>query len=459
MKRFIPFLLGLLVLALGACKTQVHKKARPDWVAQRPVNTLYYIGIGIASKSSNPYNYQQVAKKNALNDLVSEIKVTVASNSVLSQYQLNKSFSQQFESEVQITAMSTVEEFTVVDSWEDQEYFWIYYRLSKDEYKQAAQRKLNAAIDQAEFYLQQSDELTVEQWVQSIRLKIKALIALQLYLHQNIEGTYRGKQVYLVSETIRSLQTQLFSIQLSSNVRLLKAKTGKGIAEPFDVIARFMIDSNIAVPYVPVELKLEQGKLEGTLRSDADRNGIATFAITAVQSSVPVQTLRAQVDMDALMRGDSVSNTLREIIRTLEKPSTHIRLQVEPIRIFLKTDEKNLGIPMQASYLDAALKRRLTDDGCVFTESRNDADYILTIQSDSKSKGIIWGNMRSSALDVSISLTDAKLNTEVFKDGLREVKGFQTTDENAGLDAYKTATQMVMEQLYPAMRSQLLKGN
>ena len=54
---------------------------RPSWVDSRPVTGAYYVGIGVAPKSSpDPL---ESAKKNALNDLASEISVTVEGNSLL----------------------------------------------------------------------------------------------------------------------------------------------------------------------------------------------------------------------------------------------------------------------------------------------------------------------------------------------------------------------------------------
>jgi hypothetical protein len=188
-KYIYIFLLGCLLLF--ACKSNKGLKLKPDWVQNRPTNEIYYVGIGIASKASNPFNYQQVAKKNAVNDLISEIKVTVSSNSVLQQYQNNKEFSQQFESDVKITAMNTIEQFNVVDSWEDKDFFWIYYRLSKDEYKTAQRKKLMAAIEQAENYFERSETFSQEQFMQSIRLKVKALAALQLYLNEDVQNCSR----------------------------------------------------------------------------------------------------------------------------------------------------------------------------------------------------------------------------------------------------------------------------
>ena len=72
------YLLGLLLFCLLG---NLEAQERPDWVKQRPVSSMHYIGIACVSKSEK--DYMQKAKQQALNDLISEIKVNVVSTSLL----------------------------------------------------------------------------------------------------------------------------------------------------------------------------------------------------------------------------------------------------------------------------------------------------------------------------------------------------------------------------------------
>ena len=49
----------------------------PNWVKERPVSNRYFIGIVSADKNNK--DYRTVAKAEALNDLASEISVTISS--------------------------------------------------------------------------------------------------------------------------------------------------------------------------------------------------------------------------------------------------------------------------------------------------------------------------------------------------------------------------------------------
>ena len=75
LKRIIFCLLGVwLSVSLGWAQT-------PDWLQERPMGAFDYIGIGSATKDQS--NYQEIAKRNALAELASEIEVTVEANSLL----------------------------------------------------------------------------------------------------------------------------------------------------------------------------------------------------------------------------------------------------------------------------------------------------------------------------------------------------------------------------------------
>ncbi|MCU0419729.1 MAG: LPP20 family lipoprotein, partial [Cyclobacteriaceae bacterium] len=139
----------LLIIALAACapaatsqkreKKESKKKreapVRPAWLSAKPNQDVYYVGIGQAVKDGVS-NHLQAAKKSALEDLVSEIKVNVASTSVLSTIDANKEFQEKYEQIIQTTVADEIQEFEQVDAWEDERSYWVYYRLSKARYRE-----------------------------------------------------------------------------------------------------------------------------------------------------------------------------------------------------------------------------------------------------------------------------------------------------------------------------------
>ena len=108
---------------------------KPSWLKTTPYQDGYYTGIGQSTKDGNN-NYIQAAKKSALDDLVSQIKVNVSSTSVLNQLEVDKKLTEQYEQIIKTTAADEIEEFEMVDAWEDGRNYWVYYRLSVSRYRQ-----------------------------------------------------------------------------------------------------------------------------------------------------------------------------------------------------------------------------------------------------------------------------------------------------------------------------------
>lgn len=105
-------------------------------------NGFKYIGVGFAEKGKGT-NYQIEAKKNALYDLTSEIKVNISSNSVLYTVQNNSNFNENFNSLIKLSNTDNIEGYTLVDSYENDKQYWVYYQLDKQEYANLKAQKNN----------------------------------------------------------------------------------------------------------------------------------------------------------------------------------------------------------------------------------------------------------------------------------------------------------------------------
>ena len=78
-----------IVALLGATSCSSSKKAQenlppaPAWVANKPTQPGYYIGVGRAPKVGDVNGYRQASKNNALSDLGSDISVSISSSCLL----------------------------------------------------------------------------------------------------------------------------------------------------------------------------------------------------------------------------------------------------------------------------------------------------------------------------------------------------------------------------------------
>ncbi len=462
MRKLFTFLIGLLLLvSCKSTKPQVEQVVvRPAWVEQRPVNGFYYTGIGYVSKSQRPYDYQQIAKKNALDDLLGEIKVNVSSNSILSQYQNNQKFSQQYFSDVKLVASETVENFEVVSSWENKEQYWIYYRLSKSEFEAQRRKKRDEAVSKAISLLQYADAMeNGTQFVIQFRARVRALVAVQQFLNESVEGNYKGKQVFLITEIINQLQDQLIHVQLKANPDKLKAIIAKALPEPIQVKVKYgsKVDTEKVINGFPLKFFADAAGTRATNTAETQSGGNAIFGVSKVAGNQGIQLYKIKADLERLIKVDSIFNSTRQLLMNLDVPSTTITIDVQPIKVFIKSNELNLGEPLQLKVIEPALKKRLSDLGCSFVRSEVNADYIINISASTKDLGVMWGSMLQSGIEMQIIVEDRDKDSEIFKDNLQGIKGFQTSKERAGIEAYNNLMLDFNKKIYPHLRAAILQ--
>jgi len=108
---------------------------KPSWATSRPIDGAYYIGIGVASKLNNPLGFREEAKRSALNELASEIEVTVNSNSMLYSVEKQGQLQDEFKSFTQLKTNTQIENVELVGDYESSTEYWMFYRLSKAQYQ------------------------------------------------------------------------------------------------------------------------------------------------------------------------------------------------------------------------------------------------------------------------------------------------------------------------------------
>lgn len=149
--KTINILLLLLVSTLLYAES-----SSPQWVLQRPVNSNYYIGIGFCQKSNK--EYQTTAQQKALQDIALQIKSHIQSSSSLNTSSNKQNIQRDYSENIQVETNLQLEEYELVDSWENPTEYWVYYRLSKVDYQRLLERRLSKALSKGLSYLYKGEE-------------------------------------------------------------------------------------------------------------------------------------------------------------------------------------------------------------------------------------------------------------------------------------------------------------
>lgn len=443
-----------LLLLISACSPKVQtpdpESLKPTWLKNQPYQEGYYTGIGHSAKGGTN-NYVQSAKKSALDDLVSQIKVNVSSTSVLSVLEQDKKLQEQYEQIIQTKAADEIEEFELVDAWEDAGNYWVYYRLSIARYRQIKEEQKRNATLLATDYLKKARQAEAEkERLQAISFYFQAFRSIEKYLGEAIRVTIDNQELLLVNEIYASIQANLdkINLQVSPNEIVLNRRVNQ---TQHAVVAKATYkDMKTLAANLPLIAAFEKGAGDVFPDYKTDEKGQAKILLNKIGSKELEQTVGVKVNIDALS-GTSGSPIYGLIAKTLNVPRAQVNMKVQRPVVFLTSDEKSLGSVKSNFQISNKLKNMLANNGFEFTEDKKSADLWFDVKADSE-KGSVTGSIYVTYLTSVIKVMTPREGKEIYATTLDRVKGFGLDYDKSSVDAYNKA----LETLEKERMSELL---
>ncbi len=447
MKKLALFL--LLFGALGCSNQKKIKEtsaleAAPGWVNSKPIAPSYYTGIGVAQKVTGT-NYQQQAKSNALSDMASEIKVNVSSNSLLSSLEQNNKFSQEFRETIQLNSSIKLEEFELVDSWEDEKSYWIYYRMSKAAYIQRRQRQKKEAQDLAlNLYAQGETSSSRGNFQEAADHYLRGLQALESFWNESNLITYENREIALDNALYESLYSLLNSNKITLE-KPLELNFGNKFQTNSTLIARRM---NGDTPLVNTSLTVsyfgKYGRIKTRAKTNAD--GLATITIADTDLEKPQNSLEISVDVETIFAPYMSDPFMAQITEKLKGSSFVFPVVVTLPKIYLETSETNLGSPLSTKQITEAIRSSLLRRNYEIVANKNQADALLRLDAASRRDAISQG-LYSALLQIDVALLDAKTGQTIYSAPANTVKGIDLSYEKAGMKAYQNTIKNIESEI------------
>lgn len=442
-------------MACGSSKPSSKAPPKPAWLSTKPYIDGYYTGIGHSTKDGSN-NYIQSAKKSALDDLVSEIKVTVSSTSVLSQLDVNKEFSERYEQIIQTTAADEIEEFETVDAWEDETNYWIYYRLSIARYRQIKEeQKRNATLLATDYYKKGLESEKNNERLQAIGFYFQSLRTVEKYLAEPIRANVDGQEILLVNEVYAKIQTLLDKMVVKVNPSEISINR-RVAQEAHSVIASVVMkDTNTPGKDVPLAASFIKGAGVVFPEYIADANGKAKILINKIDSRDLEQTVGVKVNVDVLS-GAANSPVYSLIAKTFKVPSAQVVMKVQRPVVYLQSDERSLGNSKSNYQISNRLKNLLSNSGFEFSEDRSKADLFLEIKSDSE-KGSVNGSIHITYLTSEIKVYAAKEGKVIYATSLDRIKGYGLDYDRSSQDAYNRGLETLEKEKFNELLNTVLQ--
>lgn len=379
------WLLFILVISWFCFPLSGQQTNRPDWVKQHPVSGLSYIGIGMAEISEG--DYQQKAKQNALSDLVSEIQVVIAANSLLNTLEDDGNVKQTFAESICTEARAEIENFRLVDSWRSDNEYWVYYELNKDDYAALVEARRQKAIRNGfDFWykghitLQQGDLMT------AIELFSNGMEAIRPVLNQELFCSYEGKTINLATELYAALAGVFDGITIVLNPATVSVTPFQGIREP---IAIGVYRNGNPLRNIRLKAEFVSGSGDLSSMSPTDESGVAALYVRNITSKQAQQEIGISLidDVFSLFRKGSYAALFKQMLSFLPGATLTINTAQTQTSAYVRSAQSDIEA------VERTVKSLLNNHFFNVVASPSEADIIVTLDNKCRKGNTVPGEL------------------------------------------------------------------
>jgi hypothetical protein len=436
-------LIGFLTLGCGSSKTAKRNveqmEQAPQWVKQRPVSSMYYIGIARVNKLNYPDNYREVAKRKALNDLASEISVNIQSNSIASSYEDQSGFRSDFSNYIHMEMSKDLAGYQMVGSYETDNEYMVYYRLSKAKWKEIqAERKKAAADRAAALFRQGRKKEDGLDYPAAIKTYLNALLELKKYWNEAVYYTDNEEKKRLDLE-IQSALTRIlsdFDLKVSPAKLYLNMDNGYKASLAVSVIngeGKLLSGFPVRVYY-----RKKSIPYQATVYTNSK---VTEVAVEDLQYRDEAIYVKLEIDKDEVLPIKSADKKfLKSITDAWRANPVSVPVVYTLPKVYIQSQggrDKNFVM------LESAIKGLLGKYSFPVTDNRKLADLVLKIRTNESSSD--QNKIKTSMLGYSVEIINAKQKQTLRTFTSPKYKGVDYNAKIARDKAYTKAAEEINE--------------
>jgi len=444
------------MVLVGLCASLAFSD-EPEWVKKRPIIQESYVGIGTAQKNRPAAEYTEGAKNVALNDIASQITVSISSDVLRKVLEKNEQLEEEFQSRIRASATADLEGFQLIDTYENDEEYWVYLRLSKAGYAAGRAAKLNAATSQSlDIYASGKKHEQEGKVGQALGLYAQAFGPIEKYLSEPLVVQSEGQSVYLVNEVYSSLRTLLERIEVRTSDGERDAKIGRPLKPPLELSAVLRDTASPPVARLPFRFKFTRGSGDFVDRVQTDGKGVARCAVQKITASDRIQIVEAEMDLLALAGGEQTPPVVRTILGSFTLPGARFVLNVSGVDVFVDADESMFGKPLQQKQIEPVVKSELGARNFSFVDDKSRASLVISIKADVR-KGTESFGLAFAFASATVSALDLETGKEIYKSSISDVKEGSDSFEKAASKGLNTLAQRIARELLPQLLDKVQK--
>ncbi len=266
MTRLNIIFLLLVLVVFSSCvakKRAAEFAAQPEWVKQKPHITGYYVGVGYANKIGTAAEYIKKSKQDALVDLAGEVSVQISSSSVLHTIETQYGNTDFFDQRIEVITDDYLEGFESVDTYENDDNYWVYYRINKKTYFETkAKRKEEATKNALAKYIAGHEAQEALNPKDAITFYLQGLSAIRQYLGEETPVDIDGQKTDMGNTLYVSLNQVTSSLSIAPVFSELSVKSGENLSRPLQFIVYYEANP---IKGIPVSANYSGGYLNNNI--------------------------------------------------------------------------------------------------------------------------------------------------------------------------------------------------
>ncbi len=421
----------------------------PYWVQHYPIDRQYFIGI--ASTPIIPGSAQHIpqARDAALAEIASSITVHIISETESRIREQDQLFSHTFEERISSFARQDLEGFELVDTWEGDRHYWVYYRLCRDLYRRQIKEKIRVATNLARDLLRSAEsEISKNNYGQALRYHLQAYSNIGAFIGFGLETNINGQNVLLENHIWKTTQ----DIARTLNIEFLPSRATGGFLQGLseEVKVKVVSDYNPDIPSKPVSsMPLSasfirgSGQLVENIVTDAD--GSADLSLSRISSPMRSQTIAVKPDIKAIAGNLVEEPAVVDMIGSISLPEARLTIDIEAIAFCMEYTDRGRYNEMIRNVSDGIIRSSLSEKGFEFVSRKNKCNYILKLDANPR-RGTVVQNIHTAFCNATIHFISDR-GVELMSFSVSNVSGADLSFEKAKEKAVQNAVDRLIKRI------------
>lgn len=420
-------------------------KNAPVWAKQTPNDPGYYHGVGMASKSGQQ-DFRERARQSALSELAGSISVNISSSSVFNQFEFDRTYSEYFRDNIKMSTQQQLEGFELVENWENEQQYWVYYRLSKSKWEEVKQGRINKALGLSQSKFDQARSFTRQgHSSDAFRFYIQSVEDIRDFLGEDIKATVDNEEKPYATTLMAGMIGQVQNLKIVFPHENLILKPGS-ISSNTSFEATVVDELNRPAAGLPVITRFSW--LPGAnMETVTDSRGKFSITFGKIDSRKKNEQITSVLNLGKLVRDNTSDMMVRKLFEGVKVNSYALPVELISPVFYISLTEKNLNNTAPNTGLEAEIVSLLKQDGFEITTGLGSEDFLLTIDSNT-SQGNERNSRFSTLLRANVSVKD-KTGKTIYNKTIDDVSGLGSNYADAGVDAYRSLIGKFRITVYP----------